>query len=133
MDGKQWKKEELDFLLSNYEKLSFKELSEKLGRGIEGIRSKLHRMGIRKGKKPDPANRTHLINKSPIGKANHQNDPKIKERMRMKRTYPDIKRDFNKMILVIIDRKTSIYIKEGEDPQLAREKYLERIPQKVAF
>jgi len=62
MDGKQWKKEELDFLLSNYEKLSFKELSEKLGRGIEGIRSKLHRMGIRKGKKPDPANRTHLIN-----------------------------------------------------------------------
>lgn len=133
MDGKQWKKEELDFLLSNYEKLSFKELSENLGRGIEGVRSKLHRMGIRKGKKPDPSNRTQIINKAPIGKANNQTDPRIKERMRMKRSYPDIKRDFNKMVLVVIDRKTSIYIKEGEDPNLAREKYLERITQKDKF
>jgi hypothetical protein len=133
MDGKQWKKEELDFLLSNYEKLSFKELSESLGRGIEGVRSKLHRMGIRKGKASDPNNKNHLINRSPIGKANHQPDSKIKERMRLKRSYPDIDRDFNKMIPVIIDKKTRIYIKEGEDPVLAKEKYLERISQKTHF
>lgn len=133
MDGKQWKKEELDFLLSNYEKLSFKELAESLGRGIEGVRSKLHRMGIRKGKPSDPNNKNHLINRSPIGKANRQSDPKIKERMRLKRTYPDINRDFNKMIPVIIDKKTRIYIKEGEDPVLAKEKYLERMSQKANF
>lgn len=133
MDGKQWRKEELDFLLSNYEKMSFKELSESLGRGIEGIRSKLHRMGIRKGKKPDPSNKNHLINKSPIGKANSQTDPKIKERMRLKRNYPNIERDFNKMIPVIIDHKTRIYIKSGEDPEKAKEKYLERMLQNPRF
>lgn len=133
MDGKQWKKEELDFLLSNYEKMSFKELSESLGRGIEGVRSKLHRMGIRKGKKPDQMNKNNLINKSPIGKANQKPDPRIKERGRLKRSYPNIGRDFNKMIPVIIDNKTRIYIKTGEDPEKAREKYLERMLQNPRF
>lgn len=132
MDSKQWRKEEVDFLLSNYEKLSFKELSESLGRGIEGIRSKLHRMGIRKGKKPDPSNRVNMINKSPIGKAN-TSDPKMKERSRLKRSYPNIQRDFNEMIPVIIDQKTRIYIKKGEDPELARKKYLDRISQIPRF
>lgn len=133
MDGKQWKKEELDFLLSNYEKLSFKELSESLGRGIEGVRSKLHRMGIRKGKKSNTENRNTLINKPPIGKPKHRVDPKIKERIHQRRSYSDIPHDFNKMIPVIIDRKTRIYIKEGEDPELARKKYLDRVYQKPAF
>ncbi len=133
MDGKQWKKEELDFLLSNYEKMSFKELSESLGRGIEGVRSKLHRMGIRKGKKPDQTNKNNLINKSPIGKANQKPDPRINERGRLKRSYPNIERDFNKMIPVIIDNKTRIYIKTGEDPEKGREKYLERMLQNPRF
>jgi len=133
MDGKQWKKEELDFLLSNYEKMSFKELSGSLGRGIEGIRSKLHRMGIRKGKKPDPNNKNHLINKSPIGKANQKTDPRMKEKTRLKRSYPNIERDFNKMIPVIIDSRTRIYIKSEEDPEKAREKYLERMLQNPRY
>ena len=133
MDGKQWKKEELDFLFSNYEKMSFKELSESLGRGIEGVRSKLHRMGIRKGKKPDQNNKNNLINKSPIGKASQRPDPRIKERTRLKRSYPNIERDFNKMIPVIIDNRTRIYIKSGEDPEKAREKYMERMLQNPRF
>jgi hypothetical protein len=35
------------------------------------------------------------------------------------------------MIRVIIDSKTTIYIKEGEDPELAREKYFTRMAERT--
>lgn len=41
-----WKIEDVEFLKNNYDKLSVKELSEKLGKTDKSIRSKLERMGI---------------------------------------------------------------------------------------
>ena len=35
MDGKRWTKDKEDFLVANYQRLSFKELSEALERSIE--------------------------------------------------------------------------------------------------
>lgn len=127
MDGKQWRKEEVDFLLSNYEKLSFKHLSENLNRSIESIRSKLKRMGIQKEKSKKIENRSHLINKPPIGKANKIPDQRTKRRPK---EYASLKRDFSKMVQVFIDKKTMIYIKDGEDPAEARKKYFERLEQR---
>ena len=41
-----WKIEDVEFLKNNYDKLSVKELSEKLGKSNKSIRAKLERMGI---------------------------------------------------------------------------------------
>ena len=41
-----WKIEDVEFLKNNYDKLSVKELSEKLGKTNKSIRSKLERMGL---------------------------------------------------------------------------------------
>ena len=41
-----WKNEDVEFLKNNYDKLSVRELSEKLGKSNKSIRSKLERMGI---------------------------------------------------------------------------------------
>ena len=41
-----WKIEDVEFLKNNYDKLSVRELSEKLGKTDKSIRSKLERMGI---------------------------------------------------------------------------------------
>ena len=120
MDGKRWTKEREDFLLANYQSLSFKELSEALERSIEGIRSKLKRMDLSK----EPANkkdgRNNLILKPLVGKLSvpakvYKRKPKVFE------SKPTVE-----MIAVHIDRKTTIYIKSGENPETARSNYFKK-------
>jgi len=120
MDGKRWTKDKEDFLIANYQRLSFKELSEALERSIEGIRSKLKRMDLSK----EPANkkdgRNNLILKPLVGKLSvpakvYKRKPKVFE------SKPTVE-----MIAVHIDRKTTIYIKRGENPETAKLNYFKK-------
>jgi hypothetical protein len=127
--GKQWSSEEIDFLKKNYETMKFKDLSESLERSIESIRSKLKRMGLSKETKaPGPKNT--IIVKGLIGKA-AKPDPKNGRIPRSRKQFETLTND-KKMIPVYIDSKTTIYIKEGEDPQAAREKYFARMAERTA-
>jgi len=127
--GKQWSSEEIDFLKKNYEAMKFKDLSESLERSIESIRSKLKRMGLSKeAKTPGPKNT--IIVKGLIGKA-AKPDPKNGRIPRSRKQFETLTND-KKMIPVYIDSKTTIYIKEGEDPQAAREKYFARMAERTA-
>jgi hypothetical protein len=120
MDGKRWTKDKEDFLIANYQRLSFKELSEALERSIEGIRSKLKRMDLSK----DPINkkdgRNNLILKPLVGKSSlpakvYKRKPKVFE------SKPTIR-----MLAVYIDKKTTIYIKSGENPETAKLNYFKK-------
>lgn len=127
--GKQWSSEEIDFLKKNYETMKFKDLSESLERTIESIRSKLKRMGLSKEtKSPGPKNT--IIVKGLIGKA-AKPDPKSGRVPRLRKQFETLT-NTKKMIPVYIDSKTTIYIKEGEDPQAAREKYFARMAERTA-
>ena len=130
MDAKHWTKEHIDFLLGNYESMSYKELSEGLERSIESIRSKLKRMGFSKDPKKS-VTKTTIVVKSLIGKAAKPDASAAKKRRA--KMYDDAKHNFNKMIPVHIDQKTTIYIKDGQDPVLAKQKYIERIAERPRF
>jgi hypothetical protein len=130
MDAKHWKKEHTDFLLGNYESMSFKELSENLERSIESIRSKLKRLGFSKDPKKSIVKNTIIV-KSLIGKAASPAGPGTKKRA--PKMYESVNQDLNRMIPVQIDHKTTIYIKEGKDPAEARQRYLERISERPKF
>jgi hypothetical protein len=130
MDAKHWKKEHTDFLLGNYESMSFKELSENLERSIESIRSKLKRLGFSKDPKKNVVKNTIIV-KSLIGKAASPAGPGTKKRR--PKMYETADQDLNRMIPVQIDSKTTIYIKQGKDPVEARRKYLERISERPKF
>lgn len=119
MDGKRWTKEKEDFLAANYQKMSFKELSESLDRSIEGIKSKLKRMDLAK-KESKKDGRNNLITKAPIGGANvtkkvYKRKPKMFDSKPQK-----------EMVGVYIDKKTTIYIVKGEDPEEARKNYFKK-------
>jgi di/tripeptidase len=131
MEAKNWKKEHVDFLLENYESRSFKELSEKMERSIESIRSKLKRMGLSKDPKKDVLKNT-IIEKSPIGKASKPTVVPATKKRRPK-VYESASHDLNKMIPVQIDDRTVIYIKAGKDPAEARQKYLDRMAERPKF
>lgn len=127
--GKQWSSEEIDFLKKNYEAMKFKDLSESLERSIESIRSKLKRIGLSKEtKSTGPKN--SIIVKGLIGKASKP-DPKSGKIPRLRKQFATLT-NTKKMIPVYIDQKTTIYIKEGEDPQAAREKYFARMAQRIS-
>lgn len=130
MDAKHWKKEHTDFLLGNYESMSFKELSESLERSIESIRSKLKRLGFSKEPKKNIVKNTIIV-KSLIGKAANPVIPGTKKRR--PKVYESASHDLNRMIPVQIDHRTTIYIKEGNDPVEARQRYLERISERPKF
>ncbi len=130
MDAKHWTKEHVDFLLGNYESMPYKELSERLERSIESIRSKLKRLGFSKEPKKKEIKHTIVV-KSLIGKAAKPDASDSKKRRA--KMYEDVGHNFNRMIPVHIDRKTTIYIKEGQDPIEARQKYLERIAERPKF
>jgi hypothetical protein len=130
MDAKHWKKEHTDFLLGNYESMSFKELSENLERSIESIRSKLKRLGFSKDPKKSIVKNTIIV-KSLIGKAASPAGPGTKKRA--PKMYESVNQDLNRMIPVQIDHKTTIYIKAGKDPAEARQRYLERISERPKF
>ena len=130
MDAKHWTKEHIDFLLGNYESMSYKQLSESLERSIESIRSKLKRLGFSKDSKKKEIKHTIVV-KSLIGKAAKPDAGAAKKRRA--KMYDDVNHNFNKMIPVHIDQKTTIYIKEGQDPIAARQKYLERIAERPKF
>lgn len=128
--GKQWSSEEIKFLKDNYEQMAFKDLSVSLERSIESIRSKLKRMGLSKEPKISVGLKNSIIEKGPIGKAAkpaHKGGrpPKVRKQ------FETLDHDTKKMIRVIIDSKTTIYIKEGEDPELAREKYFTRMAERT--
>ena len=130
MDAKHWKKEHIDFLLGNYESMSYKELSEGLERSIESIRSKLKRLGVSKDPKKS-VTKTTIVVKSLIGKAAKPDACAAKKRRA--KMYDDVNHNFNRMIPVHVDQKTTIYIKEGQDPTAARQKYLERMAERPKF
>lgn len=120
MDGKRWTKDKEDFLIANYQSLSFKELSEALERSIEGIRSKLKRMNLSKDPINKKDNRNNLILKPLVGKPSlpakvYKRKPKVFE------SKPTVE-----MLAVYIDRKTTIYIKSGEDPETAKLNYFKK-------
>ena len=127
--GKQWSSEDIDFLKKNYEAMKFKDLSESLERSIESIRSKLKRMGLSKEAKAHGPKNTIIV-KGLIGKA-AKPDPKNGRIPRSRKQFETLTND-KKMIPVYIDSKTTIYIKEGEDPQAAREKYFARMAERTA-
>lgn len=126
--GKKWSPEDIKFLNDNYESMGFKDLSHKLERSIESIRSKLKRSGLVKENKIQPVLKNSIISKGPIGKAT-----KIDARKSHKKRVPykTVEQNFKKMVPVYIDSKTTIYIKEGEDHQAAREKYHLRMSQRT--
>jgi hypothetical protein len=128
--GKQWSTEEIAFLKDNYEKMKFKDLAEGLGRTIESIRSKLKRMGISKDPVIPSSPKNSIIVKGLIGKA-AKPDPKSGRIPRGRKQYETLDHSLKKMIPVHIDSKTTIYIKEGEDPQAAREKYFARMAERI--
>ena len=130
MDAKHGKKEHTDFLLGNYESMSFKELSENLERSIESIRSKLKRLGFSKEPKKNIVKNTIIV-KSLIGEAANPVIPGTKKRR--PKVYESASHDLNRMIPVQIDHRTTIYIKEGNDPVEARQRYLERISERPKF
>lgn len=122
MDGKRWTKEKEDFLLANYQNLSFKELSEALDRSIEGIRSKLKRMNLTKEPAVKRDNKNNLILKPSVGKPPvNPNKTVYKRRPKL---YAD--RPKEEMIGVYVDKKTMIYIKKGEDPEVAKANYFKK-------
>jgi hypothetical protein len=128
--GKQWSSEEIKFLKDNYEQMAFKDLSVSLERSIESIRSKLKRMGLSKEPKISVGLKNSIIEKGPIGKAAkpaHKSGRPPSVRKQFETPNHDIKN----MIRVNIDSKTTIYIKEGEDPELAREKYFTRMAERT--
>lgn len=131
LKGRQWSQEEIRFLKDNYEGMKFKELSESLERSIESIRSKLKRMGISKDPKTPSGPKNSIIVKGLIGKA-AKPDPKNGRIPRSRKQFATIEQNHNKMIPVYIDSKTTIYIKDGEDPQAAREKYFARMAERTA-
>lgn len=47
----EWKKEEINFLKDNYERLSWKQMSEYLGRSISAISAKSSKLGLKKKEK----------------------------------------------------------------------------------
>ena len=131
MSVKHWNKNEEDFLSANYEKFTVRELSEKLERSIEGIRTKLRRMGIKREDKNNHVNTFNLKPKlgkalKPIKIAKSKPEPKTHERSRSRKVYEILKPDLGMMIPVYIDHKTTIYIKQGQDPMEEKEKYLKR-------
>ena len=48
MMRKYWTKEEIDFMIENYSNLSLKELKNKFGRSIDGIKEKAYRLNLTK-------------------------------------------------------------------------------------
>jgi hypothetical protein len=110
--------------------MAFKDLAVSLERSIESIRSKLKRMGLSKEPKNPAGPKNSIIVKGPIGKAAkpaHKGGrpPKVRKQ------FETLNHDTKKMIRVIIDSKTTIYIKEGQDPELAREKYFTRMAERT--
>lgn len=128
--GKQWSSEEIKFLKDNYEQMEFKNLSGSLERSIESIRSKLKRMGLSKEPKISAGPKNSIIVKAPIGKA-AKPAHKGGRPPSVRKQFETLNHDTKKMIRVIIDSKTTIYIKEGEDPELAREKYFTRMAERT--
>lgn len=131
LKGRQWSQEEIKFLKENYEGMRFKELSEELDRSIESIRSKLKRMGISKDPKTPSSPKNSIIVKGLIGKA-AKPDPKNGRIPRSRKQFATLEQNVKKTIPVYIDSKTTIYIKEGEDPQSAREKYFKRMEERTS-
>lgn len=131
MEAKNWKKEHVDFLLGNYESKSFKELSEKMERSVESIRSKLKRMGLNKDTKK-PVIQKAIIEKSPVEKVLKPLVVPATKKRRPK-MYESATPDLNKMTPVQIDDRTVIYIKAGKDPAEARQKYLDRMAERPKF
>jgi hypothetical protein len=127
--GRQWSFEDIDFLKDNYEKMKLRELSESLGRTIESIRSKLKRMGLSKDTNTQIDPKNSIISKGLIGKASKpvSNNGRVS---RSRKQFETINHASKKMIPVYIDSKTTIYIKEGENPQSAREKYFARMAER---
>jgi hypothetical protein len=111
--------------------MRFKDLSGSLERSIESIRSKLKRMGLSKEPQVSAGPKNSIIVKGLIGKAAkpiHKGGrpPSVRKQ------FETLNHDTKKMIRVNIDSKTTIYIKEGEDPQAAREKYFARMAERTA-
>jgi len=128
--GKQWSSEEIKFLKDNYEQMEFKNLSGSLERSIESIRSKLKRMGLSKEPKNPAGPKNSIIAKGLIGKA-AKPVHKGGRPPAVRKQFETLNHDTKNMIRVIIDSKTTIYIKEGEDPELAREKYFTRMAERT--
>ena len=117
MESKHWTQDEVNYLIKHHKEKKSSELAEDLNRPIESVKSKVSRLGLNKQKKEI----INTFNKKPhIGKA----DSRIRGKYTNKKTF-DVKAE-SVMIPVRIDHKTTIYIKSGEDPQKAREKYIER-------
>lgn len=129
--GRQWSNEEIKFLKENYDGMKFKDLSEKLERSIESIRSKLKRMGISKDPKVPSGPKNSIIVKGLIGKA-AKPESKNARIPRSRKQFATLDQNTKKMVPVYIDSKTTIYIKEGEDPQAAREKYFARMAERIS-
>lgn len=120
MNGKKWTKEGENFLSSNYQKMSYSELSESLGRNIEGIKSKLKRMNLVKESLKAKDSKNNLIQKPLIGGAN------IDKKVYKRRPKSYASKEIKETIPVYIDQKTIIYIKKGEDPEQARKNYFKK-------
>jgi hypothetical protein len=117
MESKHWTQDEVNYLINNHLGKKSAELASDLNRPIESVKSKLSRLGLKKPKKVE----VNTFNKKPhIGK-----DARIRSKSVTKKVL-EAKKEIV-MIPVKIDRKTTIYIKSGENPEEARTKYLERI------
>jgi hypothetical protein len=119
MDGKRWSSEDVQYLVNNFKNFTARELSEQMGRGIEGIKSKISRLGLSRDDDKKPDNRENLIKKPLIGKS--QITPTYKRRPKL---YPDKNQKLQEKVAVFIDKKTTIYINKGMDPEKAKANYM---------
>ena len=145
MNVNNWEKEEQDFLVKEHLNFSIKELSEKLDRSMESVRSKLRRLGIKRSTESVTINRFNI--KPKIGRNKKIPKSKIKSisreikkepvrnetPKRRPKQYQTLIRDFTKMVPVYIDHKTTIYISSEQNPKKEKQKYIERMEKKVIY
>jgi predicted DNA-binding transcriptional regulator len=110
MEKKHWTQDQTDFLIKNYKEMTISELASNVDRNTESVRCKMRSLNLSLIKKEVKSSKGFIGN--PIGKIRIP-----------KKNLKNIK-DEIKLIPVKIDNRTTIYIKEGQDPEQAKDNYI---------